>query len=158
MVICSACPTPQPAGAAWYRWVTPSVPSECSTQSRAATVTDRDDVAASVPLRARTVSLSMLRKCVPHRPVALQGNKPAKSLAPHTPEGFGAAHIRACTRAAVSGCRRTVQRGLPRRTTAHKRNFAVCGVVVQWTTVSRVRRLTQKQTTNTGEAACITET
>lgn len=144
MVICSACPTPQPAGAAWYRWVTPSVPSECSTQSRAATVTDRDDVAASVPLRARTVSLSMLRKCVPHRPVALQGNKPAKSLAPQRRRGLvqrpmaSAPMRRCCVSAAPVAL--VCQPDRP-----HPRSFSRCVVVLlrRATRQPVLRRLTK---------------
>jgi len=83
--------------------------------------------------------------------------EPAKSLVPQSPGGLGAAPFRACTRAAVSGCRRTVQRGLPRRTTAHTHIFAVCGAAAHPGSVRRLFAADPKAKTSTGEATCITE-
>ncbi len=137
-----------------------SVSRKCSTRRAAAKVTDRGDVRPYTNLEARASHSGCASGDVIHRPCASRLASQLNTLAPHTPEGFGAAHWRACTRAAVSGCRRTSRRGSPRRADTRPQVFAVCADIgfclSRQPTSDGILPLTQKQKTNTGEAACIT--
>lgn len=106
MVILSAYPTHQPAGAAWYR---------CASHS-------------DTPMTLKNL-------CGFHKSTKGHG-KPAKSLVPQTPGGLGAAPVGGCTRAAVLRTHRTCHAGTPARQTAPRRDFAVCGGVALTSNVS----------------------
>jgi hypothetical protein len=102
MVAISQCPTHQPARADWYRCVMQGMSSDT------------------------LVTQKIL--CGFHK--SYEGHKkPAKSLVSQAPRRLGAAQFRACTRAAVLGCRRTCRTGLPARQTTPAIVFAVGGDV-----------------------------
>ncbi len=83
--------------------------------------------------------------------------KPAKSLVSQAPRGLGAAHFRACTRAAVLGTRRTCRTGLPARQTTPAIAFAVRGDgVFLWKTLQIATRLHDTKIERRS-AMCITE-